>query len=215
MAGPWSYKPQTGVRFPQLRRRSTFHSPIGGVRDPALEVGDVGSIPARGTEKHIAAKVRCARLVSSPTVVAVVYWSARLAVNEEVWVQSPPVTQQLGVGQWLATWPGTRSTQVRFLSPRLESAAQWWATGPENRGGGDEPQRFDSSALVCRVRLVGRGRCPLKAETRVRIPHATRQPTFPPASGPRPGLRIQAQAFESPRGVQRKRRACRFCTAVC
>ena len=49
---------------------------------------------------------------------AVVYWSARLAVNEEVRVRSPPVTQQLGVGQWLATWPGTRSTQVRFLPPR-------------------------------------------------------------------------------------------------
>ena len=82
-----------------------------------------------------------------------------------------------------------------------ESADEWSSTGPENRGGGDEPQRFDSSALVCdgpvrlparsplfqggqagstparvttcRVRLVGRGRCPLKAETRVRIPHAT------------------------------------------
>jgi hypothetical protein len=51
-------------------------------------------------------------------MVAVVYWCARLAVNEEVWVQSPSVTQRLGVGQWLATWPGTRSTQVRFLPPR-------------------------------------------------------------------------------------------------
>jgi hypothetical protein len=31
---------------------------------------------------------------------------------------------------------------------RFESAAEWSATGPENRGGGDEPQRFDSSTLV-------------------------------------------------------------------
>ena len=75
-------------------------------------------------------------------------------------------------------------------------------------GGGDEPQRFDSSTLVshqigpfgyqlgcrsfkaakrgqhphglphsaCRVRLAGRGRCPLKAVTRVQIPHATQSP---------------------------------------
>ena len=125
------------------------------------------------------------------------------------------------MGQWLATWPGTRSTQVRFLPPRrkphtsaaetlasrwtstrpcgllgnvgalsrrrtgfdsrqghnvplvdaandaglsirrtgfdspmghrFESAAEWSATGPENRGGGDEPQRFDSSTLVLLV----------------------------------------------------------------
>ena len=62
---------------------STFHficSPIGG-REPAFEAGDVGSIPARGACK--------ARLV------AVVYWRARLAVNEEVRVQSPPVTQTI------------------------------------------------------------------------------------------------------------------------
>ena len=30
----------------------------------------------------------------------------------------------------------------------IESADEWSSTGPENRGGGDEPQRFDSSALV-------------------------------------------------------------------
>ena len=57
-------------------------------------------------------------------MVAVVYWSARLAVNEEVRVRSPPVTQRLGVGQWLATWPGTRSTQVRFLPPRQGDVVQ-------------------------------------------------------------------------------------------
>ena len=52
-------------------------SPIGG-REPAFEAGDVGSIPARGAFKT--------------RLVAVVYWRARLAVNEEVRVQSPPVT---------------------------------------------------------------------------------------------------------------------------
>jgi hypothetical protein len=57
-------------------------------------------------------------------MVAVVYWRACLAVNEEVRVQSPPVTHIAD-----------------------ESAAEWSATGPENRGGGEEPQRFDSSAL--------------------------------------------------------------------
>ena len=106
MAGPRSYKPQTGVRFPQLRRQRAIHSPIEG-REPAFEAGEVGSIPARG---------------AIDVVVAVVYWRARLAVNEEVRVRSPPVTRQLGVGQWLATWPGTRSTQVRFLPPRLPRA---------------------------------------------------------------------------------------------
>jgi hypothetical protein len=58
-------------------------------------------------------------------MVAVVYWRARLAVNEEVRVQSPPVTPIA-----------------------IESAAEWSATGPENRGGGEKPQRFDSSTLV-------------------------------------------------------------------
>ena len=58
--------------------------------------------------------------------VAVVYWRARLAVNEEVRVRSPPVT----------------------LIRKSESADERSSTGPENRGGGDEPQRFDSSALV-------------------------------------------------------------------
>src|SRR5262245_40492371 len=111
MGGPRSYKPQTGVRFPQLRP----HSPIEG-REPAFEAGDAGSIPARGTD-----------------VVAVVYWRARLAVNEEVRVRSPPVTPTID----------------------LESADEWSSTGPENRGGGDEPQRFDSSALVSRLSSRG------------------------------------------------------------
>jgi hypothetical protein len=72
MGGPWSYKPQTGVRFPQLRQ----HSPIEG-REPAFEAGDAGSSPARG---------------AATRMVAVVYWRARLAVNEDVRVRSPPVT---------------------------------------------------------------------------------------------------------------------------
>ncbi len=36
----------------------------------------------------------------------------------------------------------------------IESAAEWSATGPENRGGGEEPQRFDSSALGSRFNLA-------------------------------------------------------------
>jgi hypothetical protein len=53
-----------------------MHSPIEG-REPAFEAGEAGSTPARGAI-HIA--------------VAVVYWRACLAVNEEVRVRSPPVT---------------------------------------------------------------------------------------------------------------------------
>jgi hypothetical protein len=94
VAGLRSYKPARRVRFPHLAPSS----PIGG-REPAFEAGDAGSIPARGTRHE-------------ERMVAVVYWSARLAVNEEVRVRSPPVT------------------------PIVGSAAQWWATGPENRGGG-------------------------------------------------------------------------------
>ena len=192
MAGPRSYKPQTGVRFPQLRR----FSPIEG-REPAFEAGDAGSIPARGAR-----------------TVAVVYWSARLAVNEEVRVRSPPVTPARSNWVWVNGWPpgpepgprrfdscrpdgsrtrarprrpcgllgnvgalsrrrtgfdsrqghnvplvyaandaGLSNRRTGFDSPmghhdRFESAAEWSATGPENRGGGDEPQRFDSSTLV-------------------------------------------------------------------
>ena len=166
-------------------------------------------------------------------MVVVVYWRARLAVNEEVRVQSPPITPT-GCGSMAGHLARNQvhagSIPAAQTSP--ESADEWSSTGPENRGGGDEPQRFDSSTLVChqfgpfgyqlgcrsfkaakrgqhphglphsacRVRLAGRGRCPLKAETRVQIPHATHEEQFPPASGSRPGLRIQAQAFESPRG---------------
>ncbi len=101
---------------------------------------------------------------------AVVYWSARLAVNEEVRVRSPPVTP-------------IAST---------ESADEWSSTGPENRGGGDEPQRFDSSALVSRrpVRLSARlplfqggeaGAAPARATAcRVRL---VRPRTLPPQGG--------------------------------
>ena len=51
-------------------------SPIEG-REPAFEAGDAGSSPARG---------------AATGMVAVVYWRARLAVNEDVRVRSPPVT---------------------------------------------------------------------------------------------------------------------------
>ena len=50
-----------------------------------------------------------------------------------------------------ATDAGLSIRRTGFDSPmghRVESAAEWSATGPENRGGGDEPQRFDSSTLV-------------------------------------------------------------------
>ena len=62
--------------------RRAIHSPIEG-REPAFEAGEAGSTPARGAI-HIA--------------VAVVYWRACLAVNEEVRVRSPPVTPQATTG---------------------------------------------------------------------------------------------------------------------
>ena len=80
MAGPWSYKPQTGVRFPQLRpdvdpipRSVAVSRPLKPVTLVRFQLGE----PQLARERDM---------------VAVVYWSARLAVNEEVWVQSPPVT---------------------------------------------------------------------------------------------------------------------------
>ena len=81
---------------------------------------------------------------------AVVYWSARLAVNEEVRVRSPPVTQQevTGCGSMAGHLARNQVHAGSIPAALTESAAQWWATGPENRGGGDEPQRFDSSTLV-------------------------------------------------------------------
>ena len=72
-------------------------SPIEG-REPAFEAGDVGSIPARGTR-----------------VVAVVYWRARLAVNEEVWVQSPSVTPTRALTNGRQPVP---KTGVVVMSPR-------------------------------------------------------------------------------------------------
>ena len=72
------------ARWGHLELRTSFvaseFSPIEG-REPAFEAGDAGSIPARGA-----------------MMVAVVYWSARLAVNEEVRVRSPPVTPQATTG---------------------------------------------------------------------------------------------------------------------
>lgn len=95
---------------------------------------------------------------------------------------------------------------------------EWSSTGPENRGGGDEPQRFDSSALV----LIDRRRCPLTAGdlalnqetagstppsvTHDRFGYTARLPDFqsgdagsnpaavatPTATGSRPALRTQA-----------------------
>ena len=78
MAGPWSYKPQTGVRFPQLRpakripRSVAVSRPLKPVTLVRFQLGE----PTQSQEE----------------MVAVVYWRARLSVKEEVRVQSPPVT---------------------------------------------------------------------------------------------------------------------------
>ena len=125
MAGPRSYKPQTGVRFPQLRRREppfprskVVSRPLKPVTLVRFQLGEL----ARGGRGVLECTPRCER-----------GGAGSIPAGHPT---------QLGVGQWLATWPGTRSTQVRFLPPRhrFESAAEWSATGPENRGGGDEPR---------------------------------------------------------------------------
>ena len=107
----------------------------------------------------------------------------------------------------------------------IESAAQWWATGPENRGGGDEPQRFDSSALSgpfsyqlgCRLfKAAKRGQHPhglLLSRSSSRLEDAAfsqggrrgfesrTRPQRPPAIGPRPATtNRRLWRFESPRG---------------
>ena len=225
---------------------STPAAPTGASsngRAAVLQTADGGSIPSAPTDAT-AQFIPRSKVVSRPLkpvswfdsssgsrTVAVVYWSARLAVNEEVRVRSPPVTHNW---VWVNGWPpGPEPGQRRFdscrpdrdvvvasraltngrqpvpktgvvvMSPRgsippLSSRARpvrLPARLPLFQGG--EAGAAPARATACRVRLVRRGRCPLKAETRVRIPHATQ---IPPASGPRPGLRIQAQAFESPRG---------------
>ena len=199
MAGPRSYKPQTGVRFPQLRP-ADFHSPIGG-REPAFEAGDVGSIPARGAEHGgrgvLACTPRCERGGEGSIPFGhPINW---------VWVNGWPPGPEPGPRRFDSCrpdgsrtqarprrWPrdgpapgpvddaecrrplkaqdrvrlpagsrrpiGLRGNGCRTFNPengvrlpdgtQIESAAEWSATGPENRGGGDEPQRFDSSTLV-------------------------------------------------------------------
>lgn len=171
---------------------------------------------------------------------------------------------------WVAIWdPGRLQIGLERGSiprrPATEGAAEWPATGPENRGGGDEPQGFDSSAflhgafdfrrghrsfkairrdrhphaLPRRIRLDGPGRRPLKAETRVRVPHSTRDahasgpgadatnvgrggstPSVgaTPAAPARNCLSYGRSGEGSTRSRyqrSRKRRACRFCVAVC
>ena len=115
MAGPRSYKPQTGVRFPQLRQTpraavvrlsvrseiAPLHgaSPMGAPRAAHLRSWRLHFLPRSKVVSRPLKPVTLVRFqLGEPTVVAVVYWSARLAVNEEVRVQSPPVTPQEATG---------------------------------------------------------------------------------------------------------------------
>ena len=157
---------------------------------------------------------------------AVVYWSARLAVNEEVRVRSPPVTpqEQLGVGQWLATWPGTRSTQVRFLPPRRKPhtsaaetlASRWTSTRAAHwvQGCCKQPARvrFPRGPPLWTTRKCRR---PLKAQDRVRLPAGSRRPiglrgdgcrTFNPENGVRlpDGTRFESAAEWSATGPENR-----------
>ena len=180
---------------------STPAAPTGASsngRAAVLQTADGGSIPSAPT--------RDARFIPQSKVVSRPLKPVRL-VRFQLGEQSTcggrcvlacmPRCERGGAGSIPAGHPDLTS----------ESADEWSSTGPENRGGGDEPQRFDSSALVAipcgAVRLTARlplfqpgnggfdtpqrharprsarsarGRCPLKAETRVQIPHATLRP---------------------------------------
>jgi hypothetical protein len=200
MAGPRSYKPQTGVRFPQLRQtpraavvrlsvrseiaplhgaspmgapraahlrswRLNF-SPIEG-REPAFEAGDAGSIPARGA-----------------VVVAVVYWSARLAVNEEVRVRSPPVTPQEVTGCGSMAGHLARNQVHAGSIPAAQTEAA-------HKRGRDAGLEMDQHQALWTTRKCRR---PLKAQDRVRLPAGSQRPiglrgdgcrTFNPENGVR------------------------------
>ena len=180
MAGPRSYKPQTGVRFPQLRqtpraavvrfmRRSwpLHFSPIEG-REPAFEAGDAGSIPARGASR----------------VVAVVYWSARLAVNEEVRVRSPPVTQHEATGCGSMAGHLARNQVHAGSIPAAQTEAA-------HKRGRDAGLEMDQHQALWTTRQCRR---PLKAQDRVRLPAGSQRPiglrgdgcrTFNPENGVR------------------------------
>src|SRR6478752_336174 len=107
MGGPRSYKPQTGVRFPQLRptrfipRSTVVSRPLKPVTLVRLQLGE--PYGGRGV------------------------------------LECTPRCERGGAGSIPAGHPDCIY---------IESADEWSSTGPENRGGGDEPQRFDSSALV-------------------------------------------------------------------
>ena len=170
MAGLWSYKPQNGGSIASAPTKAE-HSPIDG-REPAFEAGDVGSTPARGTHGGRGVLVctpRCERggngfnPLRSP-ITGCGSMAGHLARNQ-VNAGSIPATQT------------------------NESADEWSSTGPENRGGGAEPQRFDSSALVCRVRLVGEDAAPSRRKRGFKSRTRRKPPT---ATGSRPALRTQA-----------------------
>jgi hypothetical protein len=80
-------------------------------RAAVLQTADGGSIPSTPTDAAAVCIFPRSKVVSRPLkpvtlvrfqlgehMVAVVYWSARLAVNEEVRVRSPPVTPQATTG---------------------------------------------------------------------------------------------------------------------
>ena len=141
---------------------STPAAPTGASsngRAAVLQTADGGSIPSAPTaasqfipRSTVVSRplkpVTLVRLQLGEHVVAVVYWCACLAVNEEVRVRSPPVTRTTGCGSMAGHLARNQVDAGSIPAAQTESADEWSSTGPENRGGGDEPQRFDSSALV-------------------------------------------------------------------
>jgi hypothetical protein len=128
MAGPRSYKPQTGVRFPQLRhfpRSKVVSRPLKPVTLVRFQLGEL------------------------TIVVVVVYWSARLAVNEEVRVRSPPITPQATTGCGSMAGHLARNQVHAGSIP----AAQTEAAHERGRDAGLEIDQHQGRALGCRDAL--------------------------------------------------------------
>lgn len=200
MAGHWSYKPARRVRFPHLVLNC---SPIGG-REPAFEAGDAGSIPARGTNGTTRERM---------VAVAVLVCTPRCERGGAGSIPAGHPDQKRRRGALLVGGQPVPKTGVVVSSPRGSIPPL-----PSQQNG---PFGYQ---LGCRpFKAAKRGQHPhglpmmmSLSSSRPRTPpsqggnagsNPARDATTPPASGSRPGLRIQAQAFESPRGYKFWRRA--------
>ena len=200
MAGPRSYKPQTGVRFPQLRQTpraavvrlsvrseiAPLHgaSPMGAPR-AAHFVRGVCNFPRSKVVSRPLKPVTLVRFqLGELTVVAVVYWSARLAVNEEVRVRSPPVTPQVTTGCGSMAGHLARNQVHAGSIPAAQTEAA-------HKRGRDAGLEMDQHQALWTTRKCRR---PLKAQDRVRLPAGSQRPiglrgdgcrTFNPEDGVR------------------------------